>query len=110
VWYARYEWVGTEVVEYEEDLNDEELLNMILALLSALEGGVNERTGNEPHDGDGSLESARLLGLARHLDDARGCRRARGRVEAGERGRALSREGGGYGEALGEDEARSHCD
>jgi hypothetical protein len=34
------------------------LLNMILALLNALEGGVNERTGNEPHDGDGSLESA----------------------------------------------------
>jgi hypothetical protein len=31
---------------------------MILALLSALEGGVNERTGNEPHDGYGSLESA----------------------------------------------------
>lgn len=82
---------------------------VFLAPINAVEGSIDEGTGEEPHDWDGGFERAGLLSLSGHLDNPSGTTGARGRVEAGESRGALAREGSGYGETL-EDGASSHCD
>lgn len=82
---------------------------VLLALIDAVEGSVDEGAGEEPHDWDGGFERAWLLGLSGHLDDPGSTAGAGAGVEAGESRSALAREGSGYRETL-EDGTSSHCD